>query len=368
MSRPRLIPSKALAAATSMAVHLVTCVIFVCGMGLLIWNRADILRVLGGVLCLVWAWWIRPRPLQMPQVIRSGVVGRDVFPALYAFADAVADLLGVSEVDDIAIDSRFGASLERYGWQSRRVLRLGLPLWTILGRQEKAALVAQVLAYDGVGPADRDPVIDSAGYSLWQWYRFLWPGDIFASRIRSLHAIGRLKLLQGFWAVLLFPLVILLALLGSIPWLVGRWLRYLVGRDARHAAYAADRLAAGVSGSDALISLLRKEAFRRVLDQEVQDSKRLRYASQGLMERFHERTRGLLWEEMKRELEGFRLDEMQPFAAQRIGQLQHNPVVPSVGLSLASIDWERVDAAFAANEERIERNLVESAPDQGRWN
>lgn len=88
--RPRLTPNTTLALLLATAVHGLTLALVVAGIALPIATWPHALAVIAGVLCLLAAWTLRPRPGHAP----AGIVARDACPTLYRLADGVAGALG----------------------------------------------------------------------------------------------------------------------------------------------------------------------------------------------------------------------------------------------------------------------------------
>lgn len=96
---------------------------------------------------------LRPR---LPGIgIAPGSKSRSEAPALFALVDAVAAQIGSPTVDLVVVDEAFGASCARYGLRRRRVLVLGLPLWSSLGPAGRIALLAHQLAHLVDGDPDQ---------------------------------------------------------------------------------------------------------------------------------------------------------------------------------------------------------------------
>jgi heat shock protein HtpX len=121
------------------------------------------------------------------------------------------------------------------------VLILGLPLVTILDRQEFVALVAHELAHTVNGDPNRAVFLHSAMDVLAGWYHFLDRG-LFDLRMGGLVYLAQ------------YPL----KLVSVIPYMLGFAMIHLLWHDSQRAEYRADRLAAEVSSTDAFTSMLRK--------------------------------------------------------------------------------------------------------------
>ncbi|QKW19385.1 M48 family metalloprotease [Kitasatospora sp. NA04385] len=160
-------------------VHLVSLAVLALGVGLLAgWPVASWpARVLGAVVLAV-AFVLRPR-LGRPE--RSGVLSRQDAPALYELVDRVAAELGAPAVDSIAVTSAFNASFGTYGLRRHRQLAIGLPLWTVLTRQQRVALLGHEIGHCVNGDARRGVWTGSAVGALAGWHGLTRPSRRNAS-------------------------------------------------------------------------------------------------------------------------------------------------------------------------------------------
>ena len=78
---------------------------------------------------------LRPRLGGLPD--DAPVLRREDVPALFALVDEVAETAGTRGVDRIAVDGESNASVFSYGLLGRRVLTIGLPLWTSAMRRAR---------------------------------------------------------------------------------------------------------------------------------------------------------------------------------------------------------------------------------------
>lgn len=177
---------------------------------------------------------------------------------------------------------------------------------------------AHELAHGINGDPNRNLFIGTAIQSLARWRNGLQPGQLLEQGIGSSY---------HFLAVLiLFPLMLCLALLAHLGVYV---LSHLLYRDAQRAEYQADYLAAQVSGTPAMLSLLDKlhyadtfaYVFRRVThwrsEKNVFDA--LAMQIEEMPQREIERIRRI------EHLESSRLDATHPPTAYRIAVLSAHP-------------------------------------------
>jgi hypothetical protein len=141
VARQRWTWSMALGVLFALLVHTVTLAFAVLGVYILITGWPYVLIMLAGALALGFAWVVRPRLAPFPK----GVVSRTQFPALFGLIDRVAQALGARPPDGVVLSAEFNAAFGRAGLRQRRVLWIGVPLFSMLGAQERVALLAHVI-------------------------------------------------------------------------------------------------------------------------------------------------------------------------------------------------------------------------------
>ena len=353
--KPRLTLSKALSFAVAAAVHGLTLGLLVLAGVLLVVGWPRLLVVGLGLLCAVLAWQIRPKMPEFP----DSVVSRDVFPTLYLISDRVAQALDTKGVDGIVIDHRFNAAFGLAGWRRKKVLYLGLPLFSILNDQEKIALIAHELAH-GV---NNDPMsglfVGSAIRSLNAWYTLLRPNKTWLRRDRRYgrdNPFGLLTLIADFFANILMRLV------SFAPWLGAYALSHLLWRESQRAEYLADYLSARIAGTDATLATLEKLHFDDTLalvvqritlsrsDRSIFDELRQRVAE--MPQRELERIRRLERAQMAR------LDVTHPPTAYRIDLLKAHPVI-GPQIEIAPAESEQIERELAQAQKRVQDQLLD---------
>ncbi|RKE18875.1 M48 family metalloprotease [Streptomyces sp. TLI_171] len=210
-------------------VHLVSLTVLVTGAALVAGLLSPSWPARGlGVVALAVAVLIRPR-LGRPQ--RDGVLTRDAAPVLYGLVDQVSEALGAPKVDSIVVTDRFNASVGVLGLRRHRQLDLGLPLWEMLPRQQKVALLGHEIGHYVNGDSRSGLWTGSAVGSLAEWERLTHPSPDNESR--------RILLIMATFVA------------NLLLWVVNRAVRALTGlmfrlhlRSGQAAEYRADRLAA----------------------------------------------------------------------------------------------------------------------------
>jgi Zn-dependent protease with chaperone function len=192
-----------------------------------------VMLFLFGIVCL-------PR---FDRIKRSTIV-HGSFPELFGVVEKVSAALDSKIVDEILLYEDFNAFYtkafvkDKFGLKN--VLGIGLPLLGILEPMERIALLSHEMAHKVNGDFSRGFYIGTALKTLNTWYEFISP--------KSDNLDIGLTLLSR--TIFFIPRIIVFILLTT--------LNLLVWREHQMAEYYADKLAAGVSGADAMVSMLRK--------------------------------------------------------------------------------------------------------------
>ena len=185
--RPALTPGLIVGFAVASLVHLLTLSTALFGVWLLFAGYC-VLFILG-LFCLAIAWALRPR---IPKERKDGIASRSEFPALYRLADQVAQAISAPQVDVIRLDGMYNASFSLVGWRRKRVVALGLPLFSILTAQERVALLGHELGHCVNGDITRTFAVRTAIDTLVSWHGLFHPGSIWrgAGRYEGLAGIA----------------------------------------------------------------------------------------------------------------------------------------------------------------------------------
>ena len=345
--RPQLSLSKTLAFFGAGIVHLVTLVCLTLGNFILINGWPNIVAIAGALFLLGVAWVLRPQFAQLED--DEVILSRSEFPQIYRMTDAVAAVLHARPLDGIIINHEFNASFGRYGVRRRRILHLGLPLWSILAPDEKISLIGHELAHSVNGDSTRGFFVGSAINALITWSVILRPDQIWDSNdgIRGLFAI---------------PLNLILLGVAQIAWLAGYGLVHLLWRDKQRAEYLADYLASTVSGTTAMLRMLDKLhlaatchfAMQRIAlgnNRTISMFSALTDHVQHIPEQERERLRRVQL------LEGSRLDTTHPPTPYRIRFLQTHSITTSQ-VELSKAENSAIDAELTRLHEKIQRHIV----------
>jgi Zn-dependent protease with chaperone function len=223
-------------------VHAVTVAVAVLGLWLCLSGR--LLLVLLGVLALAIAVLLRPRLGKLDPEVE--LLDRDEAPQLYALCDAVAEAIGARPIERIGLDPDFNAYYAVVGVRRRRTMVLGAPLWTVLDRQGRVALLGHELGHGANGDNRQGVFVGGALRALVRWYELVRPGrdSVFAARGNPFAMIAGL--------LLLIPQAIVGGALYCV--IVAFTLVFL--RVGQRAEYLADAMAVRAGGRSAARSLL----------------------------------------------------------------------------------------------------------------
>ncbi len=344
--KPRLTLSTLLAFALAALIHALTLGAIILGVALLIAGRSNLFALLGAIICLAVAWFLRPRATQL----QGEIVPRDQFPTLYSLADQIAQALATSKVDGIVIDWPFNASFSQVGWRRKKIVYLGLPLLSILNGQEKVNLMAHEIAHAVNGDFARGFFVGTAINSLIGWYYLLIPSAIWPAD-------------SGLYGLAMVPINLAAWVLAWIARLGATALIHLLWRNSQRAEYLADHLAAQVSGTDAALSGLEKLHLDNTFIQTVQRLSLTYQDEQNFFDTFRWQVASVPAREFERirrvaRLAASRLDATHPPTGSRIELLKPHPSAqPKVALSPSEI--EQIDRELSSVQKKVQTKLLD---------
>ncbi|GLI00001.1 M48 family metallopeptidase [Phytohabitans aurantiacus] len=205
------------------------------GLWLVFYNFPQ-LTILFGLIALALAFTLRPRLGRLDPTV--DVLSRDRAPTLFALVDQVTAAIGAPTPHIIAVDETVGAYTTSIGIRRRRVLCLGLPLWAVLQRQQRVALLGHELGHFVNGDLRRGLLTQPAYTMLGTTADLIRPVDTVNGGIAEMIV----AVAQSIAARTLYVLHLLLVWTGQ--------------RDAQRAEYLADELAASTAGSTAVADLM----------------------------------------------------------------------------------------------------------------
>jgi Zn-dependent protease with chaperone function len=274
-------------------------------------------------------------------------VTRAEAPKLYALVDEVARALDTPSIDVLGIDHDWNASWAVLGLPRRRVLTLGLPLWTALEPNERVALLAHELAHERNGDARRGLFVHGAVSALAELYFVLAPGREDPDE----------------------PVEFVDAVVGALLWVVSRplWALlllevHLLLRDSQRAEYLADRRAASVAGTDAAVSLAEKMLLAPSLAMVAQRTAHAGDSAGDLFDELAATIGSVPARERERRrrvarLEAARLDATHPPTAKRIELLESRRREPP-RVRLDPVRAQFIDEELRALRPKLQRALV----------
>ncbi|WP_308346495.1 M48 family metallopeptidase [Streptomyces sp. ISL-66] len=230
-----------LAYGISVVVHAVTAALVVVAGVLVIDGWHTGIQPVLGVLVLVIAAALLPRPGRLPK--HAPVLYRADAPRLFELIDEVGAAVGTSGVHAVVVEPVANAGVTTYGFRNRRVMYLGLGLWEILSPQELVALLGHELGHFANGDVRSSYLTGWALHALQRWHHLLTPTP--------------LPPLAPLWHQ---AADLLLRVLAFLP----RWAVYgvthlldgLTMRASQRAEYRADTGAARVGSTEAAVALM----------------------------------------------------------------------------------------------------------------
>jgi Zn-dependent protease with chaperone function len=252
--RPKSTTSSLLAVALSTLVHGWSVIIFAAGFFLIfsITKSFNPFLLLIGIAAVATGWQMRPRLDRIPKEKAN----LQDFPMLYSVVHKIAEVLGSPQVSTIVLTPEFNASFQRVGVGQKIVLRLGVPLLSVLDKDEFIALVGHELAHGINGDPNRGLYIGSAVRSLAYWSYLLHP--------RVLYEDG-----SGLVGLLGIPFKLLALLLSNLSRFTAFILVNLLWRSSQRSEYLADYLASKASGTSSMIRMLHKLYYGHLFTETV---------------------------------------------------------------------------------------------------
>jgi Zn-dependent protease with chaperone function len=350
--RPRLSAARVGSFAIAIAIHAATLGTIVLGVYVLATNFPHFFGFAVGVPLVLLGLVLRPHLGKVrPDAIVLSPVGA---PAIYELVNRISSEVGGRPVNRIVVDPTFNAAHGEVGIQRRRVLWLGLALWNVLDDQQRVAVVAHEMAHQVNGDLTHGLVVGSALRTLSDWNAFL------AIRFRPQGSGG------------LFEFVTMLAEMLAIGLMrVAGWIVFglyivetsLLFRSRQSAEYYADRLAAVIASTEAMIACLDHLNLAEPCTLAV------RYAAQrqqdvwSIERQYVDNLTAKEWERLRRlhARQGTRVDSTHPPTNLRIDLLRKQPETTGrIRLTAAESDAIAAEMAhaFGAVGERLVSRLA----------
>ncbi len=297
-----------------------------------------------GLAFLLMAWQTRPQFPSLPAPINP-----QKYPQLYQLVTQISDELKLPPIHGIVPTSSFDTYVGEYTWRRWRILFLGLPLWDVLGSQERIALLATTLARGGTNENNR-------AYSLYL-------GINNALRIAAyLTPILLFVFFVLLWGRLITPALILLAVVMGF-WFLLFSMYTLLAMDAQRTTYLAYFRGAHISGTEAQIKLVQKlyltNNWRHALHRYAADRNNRAKSFFATVRQEIEQTHPRELERLKRvtESELTRLDAFYP-PLQQLMMFLWKHLVETPQMTIHFLRWEQIDKEVARLEEDLQETIA----------
>ncbi|MBM7787008.1 M48 family metalloprotease [Tenggerimyces flavus] len=216
------------------AIHLLTLAVFVTGVWMLVaWWRNPFawfpaLALIGVAIAM------RPRFGKLDGDVRR--LERDDAPRLYALVDRISAELGGPRLE-VVVSADFNATAGRYGIRQRPILEIGLPLWNVLGPQERAELLGHEIGHFVNHDQRHRLIVFTAVQGMGQLHYLLNGRVHWDEDLAFFSAVAR-TVLRG---------------LSAIPYALGTALMLVTLRAGQYAEYLADQLGSRIGSSQATV-------------------------------------------------------------------------------------------------------------------
>ena len=191
------------------------------------------------------------QPVRRKRALPAGVVlDREAAPALFGLLDKVAAAAGSRPVRQVLVSGRYNAAYLK-DRRRRPTVEIGVPLWVVLSPQERVAMLGHEIGHRVNGDLRDKAFVAYALTSLQNWIGLVrspgatpWRQQAMSRRRTRSTGHGLVGLAEMVLPVLLFPLTLLLGLLGTT-------LNLLAMRQGQRCEYRADEVGARVAGTNA---------------------------------------------------------------------------------------------------------------------
>jgi Zn-dependent protease with chaperone function len=345
-SIPKFSASKLLAVCMASLVHLVSLTILAFGCFEFIRNMTSPFMVCLGIMCVLLAWLTRPRINKL----KDKPISREQFPTLYKVVDEIASSLQIKKAHDLVITSDYNAFYTEVGISRRKVIGLGLPLLSVLNKQETVAIISHEMAHGINGDLRRGIFVGSAIRTLVTWHQILRPEKFFD--INS----------SFFFAICMYIANIFMWLISHVVSLLLFVICHLNWRDSQRAEFMADSCAAEIAGNEAQVSALKMLHNQRLFEYTV--LKTINNKSVGsLFEAFQQNVLEMPEREIERinrvsRLTDSRLDATHPPTANRIDYIQSLDN-RQIRYQLSDQQYERLANELSTLKTQIELKIID---------
>jgi heat shock protein HtpX len=340
--RPGFSFARLVAYVLATAVHMVSLLFLVSSIYFITQWQESIWFAVLGLFLLALSWVTRPRFGKLD--VSERIVDREELPELYYVVDKLCETAGVLPIDGIIIDHWFNASVRNVGVRGKRILTIGLPLFTILPKDERMALLGHEIGHFANNDVARSVFVGGAIDTLATWHDLLDVDHV--DEIEGIFGI-----ISGFF----------MKGLALIPYGLYMLIIHLLWQDKQRAEYFADLVGAELSGTKSSIHLMEKILFDQIFYHVVRKAA-VTNNSSSLLDDFRKRIEELPSKEYRRlkrvsELELSKLNYTHPPNAYRI-QFLNKQNHHSSRNSLTVEQNKKIDRELAKYEERVQDTLV----------
>lgn len=338
--------SKSLAFMAATFVHLISISLFLLSLYLLVFQNDHFMFIAAGFILLGIAWLARPR---VPKLDKDEhLISRQEFPFLFEAVDQLADAMQVKRINGIIIDDEFNASVAQIGWRRREIIKIGLPLFSILEPEEQLAILAHEFGHISNGDLTRSFYIGTALYTLQTWYELLNPVPI--DEYDSM----------GFFEI---PVYYFMAFLALIPYSLFLLLVHLLFDNSQKGEYLADERAAKAVGYKSLISSMEKFQYADTFYLKIRELV-VRKNTMNLFNAVQDQIKIMPEREKERlsrlaQLETSKLDSTHPPTAYRIKLLESLKAAPP-SLAVGKGTLEMMQKELETQQNRIQEEVIEN--------
>lgn len=241
----------------AIAIYAASVALGVAGIAILMAPWGNIFTALLACILILLCWIALPRPTSLPDY----PIAESQCPTLYLLARRIAEKMRAPPIAGIGISADFNANYRAAGWRMRRYIELGAPLLAILSPEERVAVIAHELSHGANGDPLRGGFLYGAVATLGNWAMSIRPSAIGSA--------GENISLGPFVSLIAIPFEFILLGISELLFLAMKGILLLVLRESQRAEYLADRLAATVSGSEAMRNALEKLYLAEAVDQAV---------------------------------------------------------------------------------------------------
>lgn len=338
--------SKSLAYIVATFVHLSSISLFLLGLFFLFFRNDNYILIAAALILFAIAWLARPR---VPKLDKDEyLITRQEFPHLFEAVDQLADSMHVKRIDGIIIDDEFNASVGRIGWRRRNIIKIGLPLFSILDPEEQLAIIAHEFGHISNGDLTKTFYIGTALFTLQTWYEILDPVPVDEYDNLGLFEV---------------PVYYFMAFLALIPYSVFLLLVHLLYDDSQKGEYLADERAAKAVGYKYLISSMKKFQYADTFYLKIRELA-VKKNSINLFDAVHEQIKLMPDREKERlsrlaQLETSKLDSTHPPTFYRIQLLDKLKAAPP-SLAVSKSTLAMMQKELETQQKRIQEEVIEN--------